>query len=244
MVMIRVDQLCVDHRVLNTSLELHQGELVGLIGPNGAGKSTLINAIAGIEAFSGELQLNQQPINNWSDLERARHIGLLPQLPECAWSLSVFDVVSLGRIPWGDDDYEMIHQAMQWAEIEHLATRPVNELSGGERARVWLARVLAGQPQVLLADEPIASLDIHYQLVILDQLKRYANEGHAVLVAIHDLSLASRYCDKLYLMDQGRIISTGTPQQVLDPEVLSATFNVAIEVNLNGTTPYVLPKGE
>jgi iron complex transport system ATP-binding protein len=239
--MITLRELCVDQRVKDANLQLHPGELIGLIGPNGAGKSTLINAIAGIETYTGELLLNERHIDTYTYLERAQRIGLLPQLPECAWSLSVTDVVSLGRIPWGDEDSEMIQQAIKWAEIEHLALRQINELSGGERARVWFARVLAGQPRVLLADEPVASLDIHYQLSMLELLKRYAQEGNVVVVAIHDLSLAARYCDRLCLMDHGNIIENGTPEQVLRPEIISAVFNVKVEINLHGTTPYVLP---
>jgi iron complex transport system ATP-binding protein len=241
MAMIATRELSVLQRLKSASMELQSGEMTGVIGPNGAGKSTLINAIAGVEPFSGELLLDGRHCDSYSHQERAQLIGLLPQLPECAWSLTVRDVVSLGRIPWGDEDSEMIQQAIEWTEISHLASRQINELSGGERARVWFARVLAGQPRVLLADEPVASLDIHYQLAMLELLKRYASEGNVVLVALHDLSLAARYCDRLCLMNSGTIVEDGTPEQVLKPEVISSVFNVTVDINLQGKSSYVLP---
>jgi iron complex transport system ATP-binding protein len=129
---------------------------------------------------------------------------------------------------------------MRQANITAFANRHVNELSGGERARVWLARVLANQPRVLLVDEPVANLDIHYQQEVMQILQDYARAGHAVMIAIHDLSLAARYCDRLCLMDDGRIVITDTIDAVLNSAVLSPVFNVDVYVDLTNRPPVVL----
>jgi len=241
MALISAHQLTVDTRLKNASIELHSGEVLGLIGPNGAGKSTLLNSLAGIIESDGEVKINNKAAESFDSKHRAQQIGLLPQSVNSAWSINVSDVVELGRLPWGDNDAAAIQQAMEQSGIEQFSQRKVDELSGGERARVWLARVLAGQPKVLLADEPIANLDIHYQIAVMDVLKKYANEDHGVIVAIHDLSLAARYCDKLCLMNQGEIIAMGEPKEVLNPELLTDTFGIAVDVNLSHNPPIVFP---
>ena len=130
---------------------------------------------------------------------------------------------------------------MEQAGVAGLATRKVDELSGGERARVWLARVLAGRPRVLLVDEPIANLDIHYQCQVMDVLRDYAREGHGVIIAIHDLSLAARYCDSLCLLSRGKAVALGRPEQVLTAPLLSETFGIGVHVDLQSDPPVVLP---
>jgi iron complex transport system ATP-binding protein len=156
------------------------------------------------------------------------------------WALSVHDIVSMGRLPWGDSDQSIIRAVMQQANIGAFADRHVDELSGGERARVWLARVLANQPVVLLVDEPVANLDIHYQQEVMQILLDYARAGHAVVIAIHDLSLAARYCDRLCLMDNGRIVKTDTIEAVLNNDTLSSVFKVEVYVDLDNQPPVVL----
>ncbi|VAW88963.1 hypothetical protein MNBD_GAMMA17-1965, partial [hydrothermal vent metagenome] len=128
------------------------------------------------------------------------------------------------------------------AGVADFATRNIDHLSGGERARVWLARVLAGEPQLLLADEPIASLDIHYQLAVMQVLKQYAQESRGVIVAIHDLSLAARFCDRLCLMHHGKMIAIGTPAEVLTEKLLSTAYGVPVDIDLERDPPVVLPK--
>ena len=241
MALISAHQLTVDTRLKNANIELYGGEVLGLIGPNGAGKSTLLNSLAGIVESDGEIKINNKAAESFDSKHRARQIGLLPQSVNSAWSINVTDVVELGRLPWGDNDAAAIQRAMGQSGIEQFSQRKVDELSGGERARVWLARVLAGQPKVLLADEPIANLDIHYQIAVMDVLKQYANEDHGVIVAIHDLSLAARYCDRLCLMNQGEIVATGKPEEVLNPELLTNTFGIAVDVNLSHNPPIVFP---
>ena len=238
--LMSIQNFSVDRRVSDVSLTLQQGELLGLIGPNGAGKSTLLNAVAGLLDSSGEIELSGQNINQLSRAERARKVALQPQFVESVWALSVHDIVSMGRLPWGDSDQKIIRRVMQQANIQDLAQRRVNELSGGERARVWLARVLANQPRVLLVDEPVANLDIHYQQEVMQILFDYANEGHAVIIAIHDLSLAARYCDRLCLLHQGKQIKTCKVEAVLNSQILSTVFNVDVYVDLQNSPPVVL----
>jgi iron complex transport system ATP-binding protein len=242
MALISASNITVDSRLSNASLELHSGEILGLIGPNGAGKSTLLNALSGIIETRGNIQVKECNAESLTSRQRAQLVGLLPQSVNSAWSIQVSDVVELGRLPWGDCDYSAIQQAIDWAGIEDLSQRKVDELSGGEQARVWLARVLAGRPQILLADEPIANLDIHYQVAVMDVLRKYADENHGVIVAIHDLSLAARYCDRLCLMNHGNIIRTGKTRDVLNRELLSETFGIPVNVNLDHNPPIVLPE--
>ena len=241
MALISTHRLTVDTRLKDASVELHTGDVLGLIGPNGAGKSTLLNALAGIVESEGEIHINDCSADSFDSRHRAQLVGLLPQSVNSAWSINVTDVVELGRLPWGDNDATAIQQAIESAGIQEFSQRKIDTLSGGERARVWLARVLAGQPTILLADEPIANLDIHYQIAVMDVLKQYADENHSVIVAIHDLSLAARYCDRLCLMNQGEIVATGTPEEVLKPELLTKTFGIAVDVNLTHNPPIVFP---
>lgn len=242
MALISATSLCVDSRVKSVSFDLHTGEVLGLIGPNGAGKSTLLNTLAGLEQSSGEVSIDGQVFDSLPAKQRARLVGLQPQSLNSVWSLSVADVVALGRMPWGDSDSAAIQGAMQRAGVSELAQRSIDHLSGGERARVWLARVFAGEPKALLSDEPIASLDIHYQLEVMEVLKAYANEGNGVMVALHDLSLAARFCDRLCLMQAGEMVAQGSPAEVLTAPLLSRVYGVEVEVNLEYSPPIVLPK--
>lgn len=237
-----IRNLSVDSRILDVSVNLVRGEVLGLIGPNGAGKSTLLSALAGLLDKSGQVELAGENIDRLSSNERARRIALQPQFIESAWALSVHDIVSMGRLPWGDSDQKIIHKVMQRANVEQFSQRKINELSGGERARVWLARVLANHPEVLLVDEPVANLDIHYQKEVMQILSDYAREGHAVIIAIHDLSLAARYCDRLCLLHQGRQVKTGGVNEVLNRQVLSSVFEVDVYVDLENSPPVVLAR--
>jgi len=240
--MITMSDLSINDRVKNASLTLNSGEVLGIIGPNGAGKSTLLKAIAGVEKFTGELYLKQRAFEDFTAKERARIVGYLPQTVNSVWSLKVEDIVTLGRIPWGDENRQMVQKAMDDAAISHFAKRDINELSGGERARVWLARVLAGEPQMLLADEPVSSLDIHYQIEVMELLKSFARQGNSVMVAIHDLSLAARYCDRLCLIKDGEVIKLGDPIDVLTEEILTDAFQVPVFADLQANPPVILPK--
>jgi iron complex transport system ATP-binding protein len=235
-------QLSVDTRLKNISVDIQAGEVLGLIGPNGAGKSTLLNTLAGLESYDGELLVKDASFSSYKDHERARLIGLQPQQVNSAWSISVRDVVALGRLPWGDSNKDEIDQAMHFAGVTGFADRAIDHLSGGERARVWLARVLAGKPEVLLMDEPVANLDIHYQLSVMGLLQSYADEGKAVVVALHDLGLAARYCNKLCLLNDGALIAYGNTKEVLNAELLKQVYGVDVDIDLQRDPPIVLPK--
>jgi len=242
MALITIDNLTVEQRLKSVSLELQRGELLGLIGANGAGKSTLLHIIAGLQESSGNIKIDGNPINLIPPHERARIVGIQPQAVSSAWALTVADIVALGRMPWGDEDEAAIERAIERAGISEFRDRIIDQLSGGERARVWLARVLAGEPQLLLSDEPIASLDIHYQLAVMEVLKNYSREDNGVIVAIHDLSLAARFCDRLCLLDKGELIALGTPAEVLTETLLSRAYGVPVDIDLDRNPPVVLPK--
>ena len=227
-------------RLAGVSFELRAGELLGLIGPNGAGKSTLLHCLAGLREYEGECWLDGAPLAGLSSRQRAQQIGLLPQSAESAWALSVEDIVRLGRLPWNDENPAAVDAALAQTGVSALRHRSVRELSGGERARVWLARVLAGQPRVLLADEPVASLDLHYQHTILQALQAYAAAGRAVIVAIHDLTLAARYCTRLALVSEGHLVRCGDVTDVLTEPLLAEVFHTPIRIEHHHGTPLVI----
>src|SRR5690606_3594643 len=185
--LISIQHLGVGQRLMDINLTLKAGEMLGVIGANGAGKSTLLHCLAGIQDHQGEIHLAGTAIRTIPERQRAQQLGFLPQSNSSAWALTVRDVISLGRLPWGDD------KAAAAAGVDAWLDRQVDQLSGGQQARVWLARVLAGQPRVILADEPVASLDLFQQQNVLRLLRRYAQSGRAVMLSVHDLSLAARY---------------------------------------------------
>lgn len=242
MELISVSQLSVDRRLQGISLNLCAGEVLGILGANGAGKSTLLHCLAGIQEYQGEVLLQGHPLTRVPERQRAQQVGFLPQSSQSAWALSVRDVISLGRLPWGDSNTEAIVQAATATGVTDWLERPVDRLSGGQQARVWLARVLAGQPRVLLADEPVASLDLRQQQVVLDLLRDYAAGGCGVMLSIHDLSLAARYCDRLALLHEGRLLALGGVAEVLTVEYLQQAFAVDAYIDLHGQPPIVIPR--
>ncbi len=254
MALIDVRRLNLPPRLADISFSLAAGEMLGLIGPNGSGKSSVLHCLAGLLACQGEIDFAGQAVRNLPARQRARCIGLLPQACDSAWSLDVEEVVALGRLPWGDRDERQMRRAMDQAGIAALRRRKVDHLSGGERARVWLARVLAGQPRLLLADEPIASLDLYYQRSVMETLRRYANGAdgkndgdgatgsRGVVLAIHDFSLAARYCDRLCLMRNGRVHAFGRPAQVLTEANLAEVFQVPVHVDLASDPPIIVAR--
>jgi len=231
--------LRVAQRLAGIDLTLQAGELIGVIGPNGAGKSTLLAALAGLQASHGQVLLQGQHLQGLSPMARARQLGYLPQAGHSAWALQVEDIVAMGRLPWGDSDGQAIAAALQATGADALAGRRIDALSGGEQARVWLARVLAGQPQVLLADEPVASLDLFYQRAVMQALRGFVQQGRAALVALHDLGLAARHCDRLVLLADGALVAVGTPAQVLQAPVLEAVYGLPVAVDLQADPPRI-----
>lgn len=237
--LVELKNVAVENRLSDISVNFDSGHLVGLIGPNGAGKSTMLQALSGLMAYQGSIRIENQELNQIGDQQRARIIALQPQFSEVVWALSVHDIVSMGRLPWGDSDQQVIVDAMQQADITELATRPVNELSGGERSRVWLARVLANQPRLLLADEPVANLDLRYQIDVMQILRRYANQGNTVIVALHDIGLAARYCDRICCLSRGTLVGSGSVEQVIEEYLLSEVYQCNVTVDLHQGTPIV-----
>jgi iron complex transport system ATP-binding protein len=219
----------VDH----VSFELHKGEMVALVGPNGAGKTTLLRAMAGIESSRGKVKLGDARLADTSPGERAKKIGYMPQGHVFHWPMPAAAVVALGRLPHADyfsrlnaADEEAVRKAIAATGIEDLAQRTVTTLSGGEQARVALARVLATQAAIILADEPTVSLDPKHQLVVMNLLRQAARDGGAVLAVVHDLTLAARFCDRVLVMEKGKLVADAPPEQALSPELLSKVFGV------------------
>lgn len=209
-----------------TSFELRPGAVVGLIGPNGSGKTTLLRALAGLTAGPGQTLLDDRPLSELAAMPRARRLAYLPTEREAGWPMRARDVVALGRMPFGGADDGAIERALQLTDTLAFADRRVDLLSTGERARVLLARALAGRPDWLLLDEPTANLDAHHQLAILDVLRGEAARGAGVLVTLHDLALAERWCDRLLLLDGGRLVADGAPADVLSATMLRDIFHV------------------
>ncbi|WAH58062.1 heme ABC transporter ATP-binding protein [Pseudomonas silvicola] len=241
--MLRVDNLQVvrgrETVLSGVSLALQAGELLGVLGPNGAGKSTLLGALCGeLTAAEGDVFLHDRPLAQWSGPERARRLAVLPQVSTLGFAFRVEDVVGMGRLPHGSGlvrDAEIITAALQAADANHLRDRSYLALSGGERQRVHLARVLAqlwpGDGGVtLLLDEPTSALDPLHQHTTLQAVRDFADRGAAVLVILHDLNLAARYCDRILLLQNGRPYALDTPQRVLQPEGVKAVFGLDVLV--------------
>ena len=220
-------------------LDLQPGELLGVLGPNGAGKSSLLAALCGeLAPAAGSLLLDGRPLADWPALARAQRLAVLPQASSLEFAFRVREVVELGRLPHASGqsaDAAIVQQALAAADISHLAERHYTLLSGGERQRVHLARVLAqlwpGAPgQVLLLDEPTSQLDPLHQQLILQAVSSLAARGVAVLVILHDLNLAARWCQRLLLLAGGRCAGYGPTADILQPELLRQVFGIDLLV--------------
>jgi len=210
-------------------LTVRPGELVALCGPNGAGKSSAIRAVLGLLPLTGgRALLAGQPLADLSAGQRADRAAYLPQERRIAWNLPVVEVAALGA-PWlaGAAALDRARAALVEVDIGHLADRGVSEMSGGERARVLLARLLTTRAQALLADEPVAGLDPDAQLMVLERLVARARAGQAVLVSLHDLTLAARFADRVVVLDQGRVMADGPPLEALKPGILRTVFGLS-----------------
>jgi iron complex transport system ATP-binding protein len=231
---LEIDRLSVaygPHKVVHElSATLEPGTVCGLVGPNGAGKSTLLKALAGLLPFSGHIRLGGRSLDAMTSAARARTLAYLAQSTEAAWPISVSELVALGRLPHGSvepvDGADHVATALLKTVTAELAQRRTDELSGGELARVQLARALCVGAPILLADEPTAQLDPYHQLHIMDLLRREAHDEKLVVTVLHDLTLAARYCDRLLLLDRGRLVADGAPREVLSATMLRSVYRI------------------
>jgi iron complex transport system ATP-binding protein len=230
--------------------DIRPGELVALAGPNGAGKSTLLRVLIGLQrAREGHVSLGGDSVERLSRRRIARRAALLPQDAPAELPLSVREAVALGRLPHlgrfeseSAVDVAAVERALEATDTAPFADRPVAELSGGERHRVHLARALAQEAPLILLDEPIAGLDLAHQLQTLDLLRTTVSHGRAALIAIHDLSLAARVCDRMLLLAGGELRADGPPAEVLTPATLARFFSVRAEVKRDERgRPLVIP---
>lgn len=246
-VTVNYDGRCVLDGV---DLAVEAGEVVGIIGPNGAGKSTLLKAALSLVPCGGLITLDGRDMRGLAAAERARAIAYVPQERDATWALSVADVVGLGRLPhrapfagMGEADRRAVAKAMQDMDVVQLGERTFQALSGGERARVLIARALAQETPLLFADEPTSGLDPAHQIRLLQLLRHRSRAGHGLVVTLHELHLAARWCDRLVLLDRGRIVADGPPLEVLTASRIAEVYGCTVLVDSDETGPVVVPTG-
>jgi iron complex transport system ATP-binding protein len=254
--MLKLEALTVSygprHVLSEISLEVNSGEVLALIGPNGAGKSTLVRAVSGvIPVQHGKVSSGDADLLAQTTMQRARSLAVVPQAVSMPPAFTVWETVLMGRTPYlnflgqvSAKDEEIARLALTRVDALDLAERRVGELSGGEQQRVLLARALAQSTPILLLDEPTSNLDLHYQVSFMETVSSLAHRDNlAVLVALHDLNLAARYSDRVALLVDGRIKATGTPREVLTPELISSVYHLPVQVIPHpfADVPLVLP---
>ncbi|VAW88824.1 hypothetical protein MNBD_GAMMA16-1091 [hydrothermal vent metagenome] len=240
---------CLHH----VDLTLRAGELIGLIGPNGAGKSSLLKVMVGLQKTThGSVLLKSQNLSVYERQERGKALGYLEQNGDIHWPLQVKRLVELGRIPhlpgWAsvsEQDQHRIEVALKKTDTWHLKDRIATSLSGGEKCRVLLARVLAGEPEIVLADEPIAALDPAHQLMVMNSFRQFVDAGGAAIIALHDLSMAARYCDQLALLKNGKLVTRGQPDEVITKDRLASVYGIKARLDRDAcgyltVSPYAL----
>jgi len=231
----------------DVTMNVDEGNVVSLVGPNGSGKTTLLKCINKIlKPKKGVVLVEEKDVREMKLKELAKLLGYVPQISVSSFPSTVFDTVLLGRRPYinwsvSPKDREIASQTLALMGIEDLALRHLNELSGGERQKVIIARALAQEPQVILLDEPTSNLDIKHQLEVLGIIRSVVKKKRiAALIAIHDLNLASRFSDKIILLHKGKIYDAGEPAKVLTQENIRTVYGVEVEINNSGT-PYIIP---
>ncbi|MFE2040480.1 heme ABC transporter ATP-binding protein [Streptomyces sp. NPDC059477] len=248
-ILATTEALCVrlgDREVLQAvDVTVRAGEVLALVGPNGAGKSTLLGALAAdVPAASGVVRIHGRPAPEWSAPELALRRAVLPQSASLAYPFTVEEVVRMGRAPWAavdqDDDDPAVARAMAATEVTAFAARPFSALSGGERARVALARVLAQRTPLLLLDEPTAALDLKHQELVLRLCRERARAGDAVVVVLHDLGLAAAYAHRVAVLRAGRVAADGPPAEIFSERLLSEVYDQPVEVLPHPRTGAVL----
>lgn len=229
-------------------LTVKSGEVVSLVGPNGAGKSTLLAVLSGdVSASHGTVDLYGAPLSNWSAVDIARRQAVLPQAHTVSFPFTVADIVRMGRNPWvgtpsEELDQERLEFAMERCEVTQMRDKTFSTLSGGEKARVMLARVIAQDTGLVLLDEPTAALDLRHQEMVGQLVRELASDGRGVIVVLHDLNLAAAYSDRIALLSQGTIAACGEPNEVLQAELIGSVYNQDVVIAHHAGSPIVLPQ--
>lgn len=229
--MLEARKLSLENRLAEASAVFRPGEISAICGPNGAGKSTLLSCLAGLlHAQEGDVVLDDSPLGAMPARERARAIGYLPQSPDVAWDVSVETLVSLGRLPWSGapagETQAAIDDALAALDLEPFRQRPISKLSGGERARALMARVLATRPRWLLADEPLANLDLAHAAALIARFREQARQGRGVILVMHDLAAAMNHADRVIVLNGGVVAADGIPGEALAQEVIERVWGV------------------
>lgn len=234
------------------SFNIEKGEFVSIIGPNGSGKSTLLKTLNNLYIpKNGSISVDREEIDSYKKKDLAKKIAMVPQDTAIDYEFTVEDIVMMGRNPYKgrfqkdtDEDYKIVYEALEMTNTLYLKDRLITEISGGERQRVVIAKALAQKPSIILLDEPTSHLDINHQMDILNLLRRLNKEkGTTIILVIHDINLASRYSDKIVLINHGKIQGIGTPEEVITINNMESTYNmkVAIEKNKYTDAPYLTP---
>ncbi len=222
------------------SFGIEKGDFFIVIGPNGSGKTTLMKIIAGIiRPLQGRLKVFDRPVEAFPRKELSRKVAYVPQLAEMDFPFTVLEAVLMGRAPhlgllgWEQStDFEIAQRAIAFTEIEHLAHRRLTELSGGERQRVFIARAICQEPQIILLDEPTASLDLAHQIKVMDLMEKLRTDHDITIVMVsHDLNLAAMYARRLLLLNRGEIAALGLPQEVLNYRILETVYGCTLLVD-------------
>jgi iron complex transport system ATP-binding protein len=230
-VTLAAHELTLAGRLADVTATIRPGEVTAICGPNGAGKSSLLACLSGLESGErGDVTLDGFSLASLAPSVRARAIGYLPQTPEVAWDVSVEVLISLGRLPWkgapAGEQQQAVDEAISALDLDALRHRPVSKLSGGERARALMARVLATRPQWLLADEPLANLDLAHASSLVARFRQQAEEGRGVVLVLHDLASAMNHADRVLVLDRGRLVADAPPGEALGENVIARVWGV------------------
>lgn len=236
----------------NISFEVESGEILGILGPNGSGKTTLLNVLNGVlKKKNGDIFIKNKKIEDYSRKELAKIMAILPQDMSPSFDFTVYEIVSMGRYPhlglldsFSEKDEKMIENAMEITDVLKFKNKSIREISGGERQRVFIARAIAQEPEIILLDEPTSNLDLKYQIEILDIIEKMRKEGKTIIISMHDVNLAIKYCSRLALLSSGKIYAIGKPDEIIDEKSISEVYGIEGKIIRNGNNRivFVLPE--
>ncbi len=235
----------------NINFGLDRDQIVGILGPNGAGKSTIIKILGGILEYEGSIKVVDRELRSFKRKELAKIIAVVPQNFEPGFDFKVRDLVMMGRTPYlkmfesmSSEDFNIVEDTMKLTDIVHIKDKSIREISGGERQRVIIAMAIAQDPKILLLDEPNANLDLKYQISIFELLKHLVKTKHiSIIVAMHDVNLAVKYCNKIMLLNKGEIVQFDIPEKVITEDNIKKVYEIdsSIIKDGNGTLTYIIP---